>query len=366
MRLVVVSTYPKEGSRNIGDRLIELCTASAANDAVPGIHIDTLWRATPWEQARPLLEGADHVVFACLAIRRNLNRVYPILEPLLDRGVSFSVISAGTSLRPQTGSILDADTTAADLVLLKRVNDAARVFTTRGALSQEFCRHHGLDRATLSGDIAFRDRRFSGRRFEPLAVPRHILVSDPHYEAVYEPLFGRLVSLLRIAFPEAEVECALHGKNKLIAETCKRLGIPVHVIHATPDTGLEIYDKIDLHVGFRVHGHVSALARRKPSYLLEQDGRGCDYGLTLDRRISVPAFQASGLYGKRREQFWRLVKGRPLSRNYVSRAAADIIMALVRRDADRAFDNFVGLETAIEGFNAATYAAIAGALGKNP
>ena len=40
---------------------------------------------------------------------------------------------------------------------------------------------------------------------------------------------------------------------------------------------IHFYDKVDLHVGFRVHAHLYMLSMRKPSILLIEDGRG--YGV---------------------------------------------------------------------------------------
>jgi len=40
---------------------------------------------------------------------------------------------------------------------------------------------------------------------------------------------------------------------------------------------IHFYDKVDLHVGFRVHAHLYMLSVRKPSILLIEDGRG--YGV---------------------------------------------------------------------------------------
>jgi polysaccharide pyruvyl transferase WcaK-like protein len=44
---------------------------------------------------------------------------------------------------------------------------------------------------------------------------------------------------------------------------------------------LELYGQVDLHVGYRVHAHLCALSRRRPSLLIAEDGRGRGQAVTL-------------------------------------------------------------------------------------
>ena len=37
---------------------------------------------------------------------------------------------------------------------------------------------------------------------------------------------------------------------------------------------ISFYKEFDLHIGYRVHGHLDFLSRRKPSLLINEDGRG--------------------------------------------------------------------------------------------
>ena len=51
---------------------------------------------------------------------------------------------------------------------------------------------------------------------------------------------------------------------------------------------IAFYDESDIHIGYRVHGHLRFLAARKPSVLLEEDGRGGGFTQVL----GAPATQA--------------------------------------------------------------------------
>ena len=351
MRIAVISTYPGEGSRNIGDKLIELSTRSILEEIHPEATVDAFWRASNWEDVKHIIHY-DHIVFACLAIRTNLTAIYPYLDRVLDSGIPYSVIAAGTELSMEASSNIDSGYSAAELTLLRRVGSGANVFTTRGALTQYFCQQIGITSAQFSGDVAFFDRRFDERSFLPNMEIRRIAISDPHSPKFYVNAFGRLVCSLRTMFPDAEIDLNLHGINPFAEKLATTLGLNVRRLYEKPTNGLDVYDDYDLHVGFRVHAHVSALKRRKYSYLLEQDGRGRDYGLTISRRLSVPC-------PKPHRTLLGRVLGKVIPRKILERlhngsaapaSAVDSLMARIHRDRESGFDVFSGLEVEIASF----------------
>lgn len=371
MKYALISTYPKDGSLNIGDKLIEQCTVDAIRAFDSNAEIEPVWRAEPWENVRESIAAADHVIFACLAIRAKMDAVYPSLRYILDLGIPLSAISAGTSLSPSAVDLFNAGFTDADLALLRHFSRAAKQFTTRGVLTQAFCQIHGLSKAQLSGDVAFLDARFDKREFKPPNEIRKVIISDPHHGPAYAPAFSRLTQVLRRILPHADFDCALHGVNPEIEALCAELGIAVRPIYLKPESGLDIYDEYHMHAGFRVHGHVSALKRRIPSYLLEQDGRGTDYGLTFSRRLSVPCYRAAipASKGQRALAGQSPAPSSPSSplqtapaksekRLLAPEAASEHLGAMILQDMSDAFSRFKGFETEILGFNRRTMAAI--------
>lgn len=344
--VVLVSTFPKEGSRNVGDKLIENATRAILQSESPQLRITTISGKSSWEQIQQFIETSDCVLFACLAIRKNLLNVYPFLDQLLQTATPVAAISTGTSLNVGGPRMFQDAITIVDHDLLKRFNERALMFTTRGALSQSFCQALGLNKATFSGDIAFFDQRFENRQFPTHPDIRRILISDPHYATRYVETLKGLVASVSTQFPNASVALAMHGVNEPVAEIAKELDLSIVNLFERPDEGLEIYDECDLHVGFRVHAHVSALNRRKPSYLLEQDGRGTDYGLTLTRRMGVPCYAWSYPI-KKGERKWL----EPLG-------SIDLISSMIETDRLDGFARFIGLEQEILQYNIATRRAI--------
>lgn len=356
MKIVIVSTYPKQGSKNIGDQLITNCLCEAISQFCD-VSIDIVWRADNWSNVKNKILNADHIFFACLAIRPYMHRVeYPYLNEILQIDIPFSAIAAGTNLPVASlDKNLFANFSTGTLKLLHKFNSVAKVFTTRGSLTQEFCFRTGLDKALFNGDIAFFDKRFENRLFESEREIKNIFISDPHNEAAYINSLNTLCKKLPTIFPMAKLTIVLHGINHVVFDYARDNGIDYIELYKNKDDGLDAYDEADLHVGYRVHGHVSALKRRIYSYLLEQDGRGCDYGMTISKKLSIPnyAFKRDKIS---LENFIRLVKNKPL--NKVSKAPADEMIALIRKDFADGFSKFIGLEKEIENFNKQTLKSI--------
>lgn len=291
-RYVVVTTYPAHGSRNIGDYLITQSLISMIETVVGDeAHIDVIWRAAPWEEVSEVFLSADHIFFACLAIRPEMERgVYPFARKVIESNVSYSIHAAGTDLPVKDNVPLGGGIDGESNDLLRELGAGAIVFSTRGLLTQRFCRQIGIESSEYQGDVAFYAPAKYGSEFASDTAVRSIVISDPHRPEKYLRSLSVLIDGLKVEFPSASVVVALHGINDAVRDYCLANDVKLREIYQDPENGLSIYEDCDLHVGYRVHGHVSALKNRIPSYLMEQDGRGADYGLSLSRKVSVPHF----------------------------------------------------------------------------
>jgi hypothetical protein len=82
------------------------------------------------------------------------------------------------------------------------------------------------------------------------------------------------------------VDSLYHRWLKYKAE---RLGFEIVNMAYSPEK-LSLYDTIDLHIGYRVHGHIAFLTRRKPSYLIHEDGRGKGFSESVKLESDVKGF----------------------------------------------------------------------------
>lgn len=353
MHYAIVSTYPAEGSRNVGDALISTATSEFLKHHDPEAKIETIWREADREDARKAMSDCDHIVFACLAIRGNMPKVYSFIEDVVESGKPFSIVAAGTALEMSRNTFVQKDFTEQDKGLIQAAAAKARVFSTRGVLTQRFLKRHDIHNAEYCGDVAFGTTR---RAFRKTSNVRKILVSDPHHEARFVEVFQDLVEGLQDLFPEAEIMCARHGISGQIESTCSALGVSVLPLYEGVEALRLAYEDCDLHVGFRVHGHVAALNQGKPSFLLEQDGRGADYGLSLGLRISTPCFLSTDVSA--RNMLSRMIKGSPLLRSPLQSAVFSIL-SLVEAHAQKDFEDFEKMDAILEDIRARNHAVFA-------
>lgn len=358
LKIVIVSTYPKEGSKNIGDQLITNTLISAIRDINPNTSFEVVFRADDWDKVKSTILEADHIFFACLAIRNFMDKIeYPWLFKVVESEVPFSCIASGTDLPVNINKDIYSEISKSAYSLLAQINSKAVSFTTRGIASQFLCESLGMNRCEFNGDIAFYNTKYSKDKFTKNQDIKNIVVSDPHRPQAYLDSMKVLIKGLKNLFPNANIVLAQHGINPTLEEYCEADNIKTVRIYEKPNSGLDIYDNADLHVGYRVHAHVSALTRRKYSYLLEQDGRGCDYGLTLERKISIPNYinlPAVSRPNKLLQKIYLKASKSPVA----SVSPAYQMLALIKADKELGFNKFVGLENQIEGFNNASLISI--------
>lgn len=351
----IISTYPTSGSKNIGDNLITEATKSAIRK-VKGddIRFNVVWRADTWDNVKDQIENSDAVIFACLAIRHKMSEIqYPYLNKIIPLRIPLGVISAGTNIDvSRLYGKFYSDFSKRTIHELTELNDKALFFTTRGVLTQRFCSSLHLSRVKFSGDIAFFDERFNDRKFPVLEKDRirEIAISDPHYPKHFMQSADNLVNNLRRLFPQARISFLIHGVNPDVENYCRANNVQFLRIYEDIENGLDNYDRYDMHVGFRVHGHVSSLKRRIPSYLLEQDGRGCDYGLTIGAKISVANYHNKLKDYFKPSNLMRYILDKPVKGNK-SELAVEMLLSIIQYDFEYNTTKFLGLENQIEKFN---------------
>lgn len=351
MKYTIISTYPELGSKNIGDALIEKSTVEAIRQIKgDNSEFEVIWRQENWDTVKNKLLSSDAVIFACLAIRKNMFSTYTYINELIDSNIPIGIISAGTALNMNSNLDNLFDFPSEDLTILKQLNDQSIFFTSRGYLSQRFCTANNLDKVVFSGDISFLDERFKNIKFENNFRIKRIAISDPHYGKSFLKSLNLLIENLKIIFPNSKIDVLLHGVNKDIEDFCQTNKIGCNKIYLDKKNGLDAYNLYDLHVGYRIHGHVSALLRRIPSYLLEQDGRGCDYGLTIDRKISVSSFYKPET-NKLKTLLNKLFHLNLKTSKTVPLHPVHQLISIISEDAKTGFKKFINLENQLLSFN---------------
>lgn len=125
--------------------------------------------------------------------------------------------------------------------------------------------------------------------------PKKIVISnagitkDPsaHDPVAYQTQL--LVGSLQRLFPQAELLFTFNGGidtkysapcNRAIADFLEENDVPYYDISGSAE-GFNLYDGVDLHVGYRLHSHLYCLSKGIPSLLIEEDARGGGANITL-------------------------------------------------------------------------------------
>jgi len=233
---------------------------------------------------------------------RNFYRgIYPLTEPL--EKLEVPVIPFGLGWGGKPTNMEEFQFTEESLNAIEHIHSKIDVSSVRDVLTQKLLARHNLNNVVLTGCPAWYSIPDIDKEFIPPREIKKIVITTPaQIEYTYQVL--RVFRLVKRIFPKAEVLCSFHRgikrdqytkrrysyTYKFIAAYAKSLGFNVHdVSYGTG--GIEDYREYDLHVGYRVHSHIYFLSIRKPSFLLQEDGRGKGLSLTLNNELDVSAYE---------------------------------------------------------------------------
>jgi len=170
------------------------------------------------------------------------------------------------------------------LALVRALGDRGR-YSARDHLSLEVLRRNGID-GVMTGCPVWYHLDSLGT---PLRIPSEVrrVVFTPPEQEVFHQQSREILYGLRAMLPAAEIVVAFHRGIAADAQTppaaaallaryaafARDLGCRVEDVSYDLER-IAFYNDCDLHVGYRLHGHLYFLSRRLPSILLEEDGRG--------------------------------------------------------------------------------------------
>jgi len=219
-------------------------------------------------------------------------RMYPKVYKLMDNldDIKVPIIPMGLGWKGIPGdykTLVNYEFTLESKRLLNRMSEQIAHLSCRDYMSSESLSLNGIDNALMTGCPVWYDLDSIGKEIK-VSQPIRRVVYTPAQRPMYRKQSIEILKMLKKLFPEAELICSFHrgieekdkftnnkdGKNNLkIAESARGLGWKI--VDVSSDLKkIEFYDDCDLHVGYRVHGHLYFISKRKPSFLLHEDGRG--------------------------------------------------------------------------------------------
>ena len=170
------------------------------------------------------------------------------------------------------------------------------VIGVRDVTTQYVLASNGIDSIVTGCPVWYPEDLSPSHLSENIALdPKKIVISNAGItkdSSVHEAVTHQtqlLVNSLQILFPRAELLFTFNGGidtkysapcNKAIAEFLEEQNVPDYDISGS-STGFDLYDDVDLHVGYRLHSHLYCLSKGIPSLLIEEDARGGGANITL-------------------------------------------------------------------------------------
>lgn len=178
---------------------------------------------------------------------------------------------------------------------LDNVHARVKFSSCRDEITHSVLGQQGYHNVKMTGCPVWYDLDSIGKELCVNPIKR-IVFTTPAAPALFKQNYI-LMKELKAQFPEAELVCSFHrgilpdrytsvrygAVYASMALSAKLLGF--RVVDTSYDMqNISFYKDFDLHVGYRVHAHLDFLSRRKPSVLINEDGRG----LGMVRSLKLP------------------------------------------------------------------------------
>lgn len=176
--------------------------------------------------------------------------------------------------------------TKKSMQLIERIKKDSKYFGCRDFYTTRMLKNNGIDNALMTGCPAWYDIEYIDKNFELEKDIETIVFSTPASGAYTEQCIESM-KVVKEKYPKAKLICAFHRgiekdrftsdeeANRMIymKEEAEKLGYEIEDL-SYDLSRMKIYDKCDLHVGYRVHAHIYCLSHRVRTILLNEDGRG--------------------------------------------------------------------------------------------
>lgn len=220
--------------------------------------------------------------------------IYPLVSNLEDLKVPvvpFGLGWAGQPFgHPEKFKFKPAAKEFLDRIHVNIKNSSCRDDVTHGVLKQQ-----GYSNVLMTGCPVWYDLGSMGKELEVSRFDK-IVYTTPAAPGLMKQN-GILMRKLKKQFPKSKIICSFHrgiypdrytSLRYGAAYSCMALEAKLYGFEVV-DTAygldkINFYKECDLHVGYRVHAHLDFLSRRKPSVLINEDGRG----LGMVRSLGLP------------------------------------------------------------------------------
>lgn len=288
---LLLTTYPLSTTKNVGDMLIADSAIRLIRSRVPAYNPIVVFRGDSLDVYPP--ETVRTLVAPGYSVREgSYPKLYGLYNNLNDMHNVGAFFPIGCALQdPRAANVVyeSYEYSEESLRSLREIDAISGGFRCRDQKIVEMLTSKGI-RASYIGDLALYDETVLMKLYSP---PKNIksVVFTVQHKARYRAQSFEVLKLIGELFPAANLYVAHHStitdESRIVSDFAVKLGFTEIDLSGDVEN-LAFYDDIDLHVGYRLHGHISFLRRRKPSFLITEDARS--FGI-----ISTPGMNVGGL-----------------------------------------------------------------------
>lgn len=284
MRVLILSPYAENGLCNSGDHLIIKSLIDILNNLSQNqINIDVISIAKSTIDKEKIFNNLDmnkYKAIICPGFRWTIGEKEQILttrlkyiEKAIRLKIPLYLIGSSWCIYPGIEEQTKFKINARESILFGLINEnKINYISTRDKFTSDLLYNNFNYDMPMTGDVGLFDLE---KIHTPIDIKESLTfaVSLPHNRKHYRETF-LLAAKLKTYF-KSDVFITSHQK-----ETEKfKFGNIKYINLSGNSNKFKFYDNITFHVGFRLHAHVYFLKKRKPTFLIAEDGRG--YGNIL-------------------------------------------------------------------------------------
>jgi polysaccharide pyruvyl transferase WcaK-like protein len=222
-------------------------------------------------------------------IRNNMYPLtYPLCKEIFQKKIPIYILGGGTKIIQNLNSIKPFDKKTN--FLLNYINKFSPV-GCRDIYTKNYLNKLGF-KTILNGCPAWYDLNYLNKTNKKKSIKK-ILFSVPGNSNFFnQSIF--IFKKIKKDYPNYKYFVSFnHGFNEKYASLKKEIEkIGLKPIDLSKDTSkLSIYDKMDFHIGYRVHTHIYFLSHKKPSIIFAEDSRGIGIMNTLKTKNLIPGIK---------------------------------------------------------------------------
>lgn len=282
---LILTTFPSHKSKNVGDSMITNSVSKMLVKRNLLFESFTLFRE---EKLDKYEDGSiDKIIAPGFSI---CNNTYPELFTLYAEikrlPVFYPVGCSFQHITPAMSSFEEYTYNKETLELFKLITDKTGPLPCRDQLIVDLLHRHSIS-AVYSGDLVLFDDEKVNTKFIPPKKINSVVFTIQHHPRYQEQSY-KLLEMIKEFFPNSKKYISFHSKPGIIPKEIATYALTLGFLelHLYGDSiNLDKYDDMDLHIGYRLHGHISFLRRRKPSILMVEDARAYGFANTKGTHI---------------------------------------------------------------------------------